>query len=610
MSDTINNTALQMDGSIADAYITPNLKFDFIYNYMTNVDWKYLSQIPSYKQPAYQLKRLWLMVSNGFVPEWHCTFIPTKLGNTIVSGINRKIFGGALLYESEKYKENPEVAAKLKWWNDTYIIDTEYNFEREIERMSWFSMASGASAIVAKKKRNGSVYFEAYREDKYLPTFSGRRLISIRLFSTIFDTIDSTKNIASPYVLEEYRFFNAENRACSVLRVYQQSSGDLNSIVNTRPSGLKYSDMPDEVRCAVKEKIGNRLNKVVELPFMGGKSLGCAILNNSSYSAYYDIAGFSDAILAPVIEQIFEYERSYTTMTNDIALGRGQVLVPDTQDLGLTIPASLTGDAAMARLAAHISMLNQLNTKQIKLIPNVNPEEQKAQSIQFEMRIAEHVQSLNAQRANIINGIGINPSAIDPTLSEVQKTATQVVSDEQNLITFVSSKRKEIKKIIDWAIDIVMNYYFGVENSCIYSKFSNSNLSNALLRSQMIVAEYQANVRSVESAVEKLNEDDAQGSIDRELQRVKAAQPNMPSEFIDSEFGIDNNGTAQDKPMSSTFSAKTPINDSVPKKEEEADEEEAKAKTNTSAVYQMFGTTWANLTDEQKKRYRQARKNK
>lgn len=98
----IENAAMYMEGGVDDAYIPPALKFDFIYQYMTNVDWKYLAQIPSYKQPAYQLKRLWLLTANGYVPEWHCSFIPTKLGNSIVTNINRKVFSGVLLYERNK----------------------------------------------------------------------------------------------------------------------------------------------------------------------------------------------------------------------------------------------------------------------------------------------------------------------------------------------------------------------------------------------------------------------------------------------------------------------------------------------------------------------------
>ena len=95
----LDNNAQFMQGGIDDAFIPPALKFDFIYQYMTNVDWKYLAQIPSYKQPAYMLKRLWLLLANGFVPEWHNTFIPTKLANTTLNTINRKIFSGALHYE-------------------------------------------------------------------------------------------------------------------------------------------------------------------------------------------------------------------------------------------------------------------------------------------------------------------------------------------------------------------------------------------------------------------------------------------------------------------------------------------------------------------------------
>lgn len=520
----IENAAMYMEGGVDDAYIPPALKFDFIYQYMTNVDWKYLAQIPSYKQPAYQLKRLWLLTANGYVPEWHCSFIPTKLGNSIVTNINRKVFSGVLLYERDK-NAGVETEEQRKWFIDNYVGNDEVGFEDELERLSWNAMASGASIFVAKKHRNGNLYFDAYREDKYLPTFVGKQLRSVRLYSSEYNSLDGKDN-PDIYVLEDYRFIY-KGRAYSRLRAFRKGSGEINSIVDNDPNALTYEQMPPEVARAIKSKVGDRLNKVCPLPFKNGTSLGVKVLNNTKQSSYFDMPGYSDSILAPVIEQLFEYDRTYTTMINDIALGRGQVLIPDTMDVDLSRVGG--GSNSMAMLAAALSQQNMLSSKVFRRVPVSNPESIKPESVQFEMRIQEHLESLRGQRINIFNGIGINPGALDPTLAEQgpQKTATQVQADEQNLVTFVQDKRKALSAVMNWAVDLVFDYYFNVKDCSIHPKFSSGNLSNALLVSQMAVDELNAGARSLESAVEKINPNASKEEIEKEVESIRADKAAM-----------------------------------------------------------------------------------
>lgn len=533
----LENSAQFMEGSLDDAFVPPSLKFDFIYQYMTNVDWKYLAQIPSYKQPAYQLKRLWLLLANGYVPEWHGSFIPTKLGNTIINTINRKIFSGQLLFEIGESNFEERVEKNRKWLVNTYLDEMFPHYEDQLKKLNWFAMASGAAAFVAKINRDGNLYFEAYREDKYLPTFIGGELDSIRLFSSLYNSIDggsiSKGNAESDvYVLEDFRY-KANRKSYSVLRVFRQGSGEINSIIDTNIEGLKYEDMPENVAKAINNKIGTRLNKPVELHFGGANTLGVKILDNTESSAYFDMPGYSDSILAPAVEQLFEYDRSYTTMINDVALGRGQVLLPDTMDINLA--QMYQSNSAMAQLATALSNQNMLNNKIYRKIPVANPESIKPEPIQFDMRIEQHLQSLKGQRICIFNAIGINPGSIDPTVTESghARTATEVIADEQNLITFVQDKRKNIVKVSDWAIGLILKYYFGMKDNRVRTKFTSGNLSNALLISQMTVNEYNAGLRSVTSAVAKLNANDGKTDIDKEVEAIKQNEKNIVEESED-----------------------------------------------------------------------------
>lgn len=531
----LENTAQFMTGEIEDAFVAPALKFDFIYQYNTTTDWKYLAQIPSFRQPAYNLKRVWLGVANGFLPEWHHSFIPTKIGNTVVSAVNRKIFSGQMLFEAEDSATDKMVKNKHDWFVNTYLDEINPNYERELQRLNWFSMASGASLLVGRVNANGNLTFEALREDKYLPTFSGGELMSVRMYRGVYATTDSKQTASGEYVLEDYRY-KKQGQAFSILRVFEKSNGDLNSIVDTNPSGLTYEDMPEEVARAVWAKCGNRLNKATRLPFKGGKDLGVRLLEQGGHSAYFDMPGYHDSILAPALEMLFEYDRSYTTMVNDIAMGRGQVLVPDGMNYDLV---AKQGDPMLAAL---ISQQNMLNTKQVRKIPSANPENQKPEIVQFDMRVEQHLSSLKGQRACIFNAIGINPGAIDPTIDESghAKTATEVIADEQNLVTFVADKRKPIVKVSDWAISLVLEHYFKDLANCgqlIHTKFTNGDLSNRLLVSQMNVAEVAAGIRSKESAVKNINPSANKTEIDNEMQALNEQGGNAP--FVDDESAWD-----------------------------------------------------------------------
>ena len=66
-----------------------------------------------------------------------------------------------------------------------------------------------------------------------------------------------------------------------------------------------------------------------------------------------------------------------------------------------------------------------------------------------------------------------------------------------------------------------MDYYFGVKDSPIKSKFTAGNLANTLIKSDIAIKEYAAGARSLESTVQRINEEDSIASINNEVQRIK-----------------------------------------------------------------------------------------
>ncbi|MDR3216114.1 MAG: phage portal protein [Clostridiaceae bacterium] len=508
------------ENTIEDAYDQPSFKFDFIYQNMPSVDFAYMRHINGTLRSAYELKRTWLLAANGYVPEWHSSYIPTKLANSAISQINRKIFSGGLLAAKNTADGD---ADKLAWLRNEFLENICPDFSDKMRRLSWFALASGAAALAVNIGQDGNIMLDAVREDKYFPIFVNGKLKGIRMFKQVYgDVSDKSENTA--YFLEDYRYFDANGKAYSKLRVFG-SRTVISGYAEPGGEDLQYRDLPETVAAMLGSELGRRLGKSVAIPFGGGCDLGVRILNNTEFSSYYDISGYGDSIIAPVLELLFEYDKLFTTMSNDIALGRGMVLIPDgmsSMGMGTKKGGYLsdeTGDAG-GKYQRPWNMF--LNSKIFKKWRSLRPEEQKPDSIQFAMRIEEHKSGLRELRSEIYNGMGVNPAAIDPSLDDrtAAKTATQVMAEEQNLLTFIEAKREKIARVANWVIDIVLEFYFKMKTNDIYVKFSNSGIANKLFLSQMAVQEYKSGIRSRKKAVEMINSDSAQTAIDEEIEQI------------------------------------------------------------------------------------------
>jgi hypothetical protein len=71
-------------------------------------------------------------------------------------------------------------------------------------------------------------------------------------------------------------------------------------------------------------------------------------------------------------------------------------------------------------------------------------------------------------------------------------------------------------------------------------QWPDSGMTNAYLRSQVITAEYSSGIRSLESAVKKLNPDWSQEEIDSEISRLKSINLGEVKNIFDN-IGNDDN---------------------------------------------------------------------
>ena len=141
-------------------------------------------------------------------------------------------------------------------------------------------------------------------------------------------------------------------------------------------------------------------------------------------------------------------------------------------------------------------------------------------SIQMNLRTNEWRDEILGCVGDICSAVGITASMLDTRLvGGGQKTATQISAEEDQTRATIESKRRIADVSLQMLINDLCDY---LSLGAISLQWPDSGMTNAYLRSQVITAEYSSGIRSLESAVKKLNPDWSQEEIDDEISRLKS----------------------------------------------------------------------------------------
>lgn len=492
------------------------LKYNTVAQYQNTVDDLFFTMLSPQALAPYQLIKRWLQWANGYVPEWHNNVIPTHLGRTIIQLLTNKIIDTGLKYEiSGGDKEKQKTI--LQWLSDVYA--EESNFELALSQVLTYGQSSGTSLVKYDIDAFGMLSFSGVRQDRFRVVFSGSKPIEVETYVSVLDGNYPTQKL----ILVEKRYYNEQLEPCGkyFIRILNNQTQ-----ANTWASGNVIDNvavLKDKTLETIKAKLGKKeLGKEYKLPF---KHLGILVYRNTPTSAFFDGMGVGDSTLANAIELLAEYDRSYTLMCNDLALGRGQVLLPDNM-----LPKITTSEKS--DMYTYMSMLQQmLNTTMYKYVPSINPEEQKPISIQFELRAQEWATSLNTQLQEILVRIMASPSSVAPFLNDgSMKTATEINAIEHNTVNYINEKRRYIKKIANQMLKDVFEYYNKEGNAFVV--FNSPGLNNDQQMSEKAIKEYNAGVRSLKSTIKACNPSWTEQEVQEEIERLEAEEMPLADEDI------------------------------------------------------------------------------
>lgn len=488
------------------------------YSYINNSI--FYSMIPAYYRPFMQRQvQVWdWWGAGGWCPYFHNPdkgILSSRVGVSLVRKTAKKVIGSRIMFKNvgavkDNVGENASRAAILAWSSKT-------NFEKAVKSCIEHAATLGTACLKLNKDINGELWGEAVSFNRFLPTVDAAtgkvRQIQFYLMTSVDESKTANDNTFNTvYNLVERRYFgdftHIDGKVSKGVPIVEygvyRATGNVNLGTFTMtgtPEKLQWQSLPSFVRDAIVENYGSlQLNKPVALPF---KDLGCQIVTWTNGVSGYPGLPFGESAIANIIPFLQEYDYLVSEIGTEMYLSRGRVMVPQ----------GLQGK--------NDGWDSGLNDMMYKLIPYVNPEEQKPVPVQFELRS----EALSKMRNTIVESIAINmglsPSTVAAFLNDSSaRTAREVSTEENETACYVADTRAILETPINRIIEEVCRYY-GLEDK-IEMRWSQANLSNPFITSEMVSTQYQAGLISLKDAITMLNPDDDEPQIDKRVTQAKA----------------------------------------------------------------------------------------
>lgn len=415
----------------------------------------------------------------GYVPEFHDPrngIFSTRIANSVIKEISKLIVGGKVFFANKYHEKTPQqnVNPTLQRW-EKYA--ERYNFQEFVKKLVEYAGAGGTAVIVENINYERELVPKVMRIDQcfYTTDYSGNALSYtgfLKSYTADIDAGDGRSKKSMNYYLLELRYFNENNEP--VMKIHVKRG--LNNVVSAQSfdyddtNDCDWEQLPKRIKEKIKRDYGNSIKIGVEqrLPF---EHLGVIIAKYTATNSIPEV-DMGESAITNVISYFIAYEQAFAEMITDLYLGRGKVLLPQ----NMTNPL----DPANAYYSDFDGML-------FTKFPYMGNEEQKPQSIQFELRAEEWIKVRNNLVESIASQIGVSGSDIFSFLRDStgsSKTATQIASEAQKTISYIEEKRVMFASYINRFIEDWKKYHnieddFGV-------KFSTQNHVNKLVSTEEV----------------------------------------------------------------------------------------------------------------------------
>ena len=502
------------------------------YNYSNNSAFGAL--IPNFYRDYYyrnvQIACAWL---DGYVPDLHAQsgIISTRIASALISGLTKQIVGEQLVFKkASRDDDDDSLNAISKWAKDANLIKAVFS-------AIGYAEAVGTSMIKLNKRMDGTLWAEAVRFDNffYLTDFFGEVEEATFFMRNYVDTRQNGSQ--RQFVLVEHRWFEHEDKGKIELgengyevkkvkgektpmvcySVHECEGTVYNNLqLKNDGKGLDYKQLPSSIRNAIKKDYAAlRVNEPQRLPF---PNLGVfALLNGETDLSIPTVSTFGKGMIIDIQDDLITYEVASSYLIRDMYLGKGTVYTP--KDLNI---ADASNDALVQP-----GVMQGIGESKIEFVKGVSPDQQKIVVEQFQIRAAEWQAIKENCLKNIAVKWGMSPKILASFLAQgqAQQTATQIDSEDDLSIAFISHTRAYFKNALNDLIETVMNY-MGRPND-VEIDFASPSLVNKDRILDRTIKQLENGLIDIEEAVRILNPDLDGEALRSKIEKAEAARQAM-----------------------------------------------------------------------------------
>ena len=481
-----------------------------LFQWVNNQD--FYALIPSPYYPFYNnWVRTWLYWYDGYVPWIHGGaqgILSTGIGTMIVNRVADSVFGGNLMFSNSRkpkirvQKENgKDVGAALDFITNNWTKAVD--FRTRIKRAIRYAFSGGFS-LLKLNNTGGELWMDALRADRFFVDLDGRgELRKVVAISSVYEKATPNKSGNRPrYVLCEERRYEKIGLFAQEIPVVEYKIYETSSPINhfsITDNCMRWEDLPKEVKQEFKREYDGRLNEPKAMN--GFSDLGCYLVRGSEDVSNVPQIGLGESLLAHILTYLYEYDFYNTCFNTDMYLARGRVLVPK----GMQSPramAQANGVMQQYGTTQNAGLDNFLYTK----VESTNPDAQKPEAIQFELRAGEWKEARNLLLESIATSIGISTSTLASFLNDgSNRTAREVSAEESSTTLFVENARRRFESPINSLLKTVLRFYGYIDD--VEVRWSRAGMTNVTVLVDTLTKAVQGGLISQEAAHSAYNYD-------------------------------------------------------------------------------------------------------
>lgn len=486
---------------------------------------------------------------DGYVPAFHVDsngIFSTRIANSLVNSIGEAIFGRELLFknvgiEKEKYLDNGTLKFFGEWAKKS-------NFQVESKKACKFAQGLGTS-LIKLNKSGKDLWVEAVRLDYFYFEVDPRGEFK-EVTCLLKGYTDTSKDPKSPinFYLVEKRYFEYEKQT----RFKQNEVGEMVSydevvlvpyvvyqihryegnILTTQTydtslnQTVRWDSIPKKVRDAIKKDyFGLETGVKKELPFKG--HLGAYLLTADEGNISLPHVPFGTSVLENIVSYLMAYDIAFSYFFRDLYHGKSTVLVPKYMQQNIGRVGANAPQGVFTGLDA--SMFTTFET--------TSQEKQTIEQVQFNLRSMEWTQIRDYLIENIAMALQLSTRTIASwTGASGVRTATEVRSEDDASITFVTTRRAVLEKPLNKLIDDVRNFY-GLPDK-VEIRFSKEGVMNHDALIQRVGQLLQLGLIDTYSALKEIMIDADESQIKERYEAIKKEQAEKMQEQMQQAAGM------------------------------------------------------------------------